>query len=143
MNASAVGFWGGAAGGLIKLLLDQATFALNISAINVIGEFGKFWGTTSTYLVWLIYIVLTGIVGFLVGQFIPRDLLKSYLSSGLILGGGLWLLMNIFLQFSSVVKPTWAMGTGGLVVNLLTHLILGVIITYSVAMLPQEQVEAQ
>lgn len=137
MQRSWIGFLAGAIGGLIKLVLDQITFAGRISTVDTVGMFSQILfpaaGTpqAKSTLVWIIYMLVTGAVGWLVSQLVPRQFMKSYLSTGLLLGVILWGAMNLFFAASGMATPTWSMGAGSLIVNLITHLVLGLVITYS------------
>lgn len=135
MTRSWVGFLAGVVGGVIKLVLDQVTFAGRISAVDTVGMFSQILtpvvgAQANSTVVWLGYLLITGLVGWLVSQLLPKQYLASYLSSGLLLGVILWGLMNLFFVATELVTPTWSMGVGSLVVNLATHLVLGVVITY-------------
>jgi len=132
MTRDGIGLLAGVTGGAVKLALDQLTFAAGISAVNEVGIFSRilFPATGATpVLTWIIYLVGTAVIGWLVARLLDKPYLGSYLPSGLLLGAILWAAMNIIF-ITLGITPTWAMGVSSLVVNLVTHLILGVIITY-------------
>jgi len=129
------GFVGGLIGGLAMLILDQVTFAINISSVNSVGIMSRFLspagGGTSPVAGWLIGILITGVAGWLVAIIFSKEFPREYTSSGLILGLILWVAMNIVLAFTGTITPTWSMGVSSLIINLIAHLVLGVIITYT------------
>jgi len=71
---------------------------------------------------------------------VPKDYPSSYLRAGLLVGVVLWAGMNVVLQLSGLALPTWSTGAGGFVVDLVTHLVWGLSITYG---LWRTRVEAQ
>ncbi len=130
MQRDLAGFVGGVIGGLAMLILDQLTFAINISNVNSIGIMSRFLGRN--YVAgWIIGLLITGAVGWLVAKLLPEKYSREYITPGLILGVVLWLAMNIVFVISGTITPTWAMGASSFIVNLITHLLLGVIITYT------------
>jgi len=130
MQPGAAGFWGGVIGGLIKLILDQTAFASNISSVDTVGMFSQLLGM-QYFAMWIIYILATGVIGWIISQFVIREYSASYFSSGVLLGVTLWGIMNIFFSVTGVTTPTWAMGIGSLIVNLISHIVLGIGITYA------------
>jgi len=72
----------------------------------------------------------TGVVGWIVSKLFSKEFPGEYFSSGLLLGVILWGVMNTVFAITGVTNPTWAMGVSSLVVNMITHLVLGVAITY-------------
>lgn len=137
MQRDLAGFVGGVIGGLAMLIIDQVTFALNISSVNSIGILSGFLfpaGGINYVAGWLIGLLITGVTGWIVAKILPEKFTKdNFITPGLILGVVLWGLMNIAFTISGRITPTWAMGANdfSLIVNLITHLVLGVIITYT------------
>lgn len=126
------GFVGGLIGGLAMLIWDQITFATNISNVNSVGIMSRFLGGgISPVAAWLIGILITGVVGWLVAIIFSKEFPREYISSGLILGLILWVAMNIIFAAIGTITPTWSMGVSSLIVNLIAHLLTGVIITYT------------
>ncbi|MPN62226.1 hypothetical protein SDC9_209973 [bioreactor metagenome] len=79
---------------------------------------------------WIIYLIATGLVGWLISGIIPARRIDSYFFSGIVVGVILWAAMNLI--FTAIgVTPTWAMGAGSFIVNLITHAVLGISITYT------------
>jgi hypothetical protein len=126
------GIIGGVIGGIIKLILDQLTFVIGISSVNTAVEFSRllFRSTQANFAIWIVYLLVTGLVGWLVASLILD--VKSYLTVGAAVGVILWVLMNFIFMASGIVTPTWSMGVGSFIVNLITHAVLGVSITYAV-----------
>lgn len=137
MQRDLAGFVGGVIGGLAMLIIDQVTFALNISSINSIGILSSFLfpvGGINYVAGWLIGLLITGVTGWIVAKILPEKFIKyNFITQGLILGVILWGLMNIAFTVSGRITPTWAIGVNDLsfIVNLFTHLVLGVTITYT------------
>lgn len=125
------GIVGGVIGGIIKLVLDQLTFAIGISSVDTVGEFSRllFGGAQAGLAMWIVYLIATGLVGWLVSSLIYD--INSYAISGILIGTIFWALMNIIFTASGVVTPTWSMGAGSFIVNLITHAVLGISITYT------------
>lgn len=133
MRSSSAGFIGGVIGGFIKLVLDQITYSAGISTVDTVGMYSKmlFGSTQANFLMWIIYLVATGLVGWLVSRLIPVGNLDSYVVSGIIVGAVLWALMNTIYAATGLAIPTWSMGAGSFIINLITHIILGISITYA------------
>jgi len=130
MKSSLSGFVGGVIGGLIKLILDQISYAAGISAVDTVGTFsGILFGGAQYFQVWIMYIFVTGLAGWLVSVIITEKNLNLYIVIGTIVGVTLWAGMNIIFYITGFATPTWAMGAGSFIVNLVTHAILGIIIT--------------
>ncbi|HWR42812.1 hypothetical protein [Sporomusa sp.] len=127
MQRELAGLLGGIIGGVIKLVIDQTAFASNISKVDTVATFSLFAPG------WFTYIIATGLVGWLVARLISQEYVVSYFSSGIILGAILWGVMNVFFIITGVATPTWSMGIGSFIVNLVSHLVLGVVIVYTVA----------
>ena len=114
------------------LIWVQVTFATNISSVNSVGIMSRFLGgAISPVAAWLIGILITGVVGWLVAIIFSKEFPREYISSGLILGLILWVAMNIVFAATGNITPTWSMGISSLIVNLIAHLVTGVIITYT------------
>lgn len=129
MQRGTAGFVGGVIGGIIKLVIDQITLAINISAVDTIGTFSRLFSMPSV-LCWFVYIIATGLLGLVIVKIIPRSYENNFFTAGVILGTVVWGLMNIIFAVSGVVNPTWSMGLGSFVFNLISHMVLGVTIFY-------------
>lgn len=140
MRRDAVGFISGVVGGLIKLLLDQFTFGIGISRVDTIGVFANMFSLAraSSLWVWVLYILITGIAGWAVARLVSKDFVDSYVTAGVILGAVFWGIMNVFFVVTNLTVPTWSMGVASLLINLATHMVLGVIITYSLVLYSYE-----
>lgn len=134
MSRGLLGLIGGVIGGLVKLGLDQLAFVTNIATINPVGWVSRILAPTTldqAVWAWVLYAVATGLIGWLVAVLLPREYVDSYLASGIVLGAVLWTAMNLVLLSTRAAAPTWSLGTANLLVNLLTHMVLGIIIIYS------------
>lgn len=132
MSRDLLGFLAGIGGGVIALVLYQITYAIRISTVNMVVIFSRMLGQASSITVWIISLIITGLVGWLVARWLPRQYQESYLTSGLVLGVIVWGAMNLFIAASGVATPTWSVGLGNFIVNLVIHLVLGIVITYSI-----------
>lgn len=130
MQRNSAGFVGGLAGGLIRLALDQIVFASGISGVNTVGWFSTLLGTASAFWSWVAYGLVTGAIGWLISLVVPKDYPSSYLPAGLLIGAVLWTGMNALFALSGLVRPTWSMGAGSLIMDLLTHFVWGAVIAY-------------
>lgn len=128
------GIIGGVAGGLIMMILDQLALAMRISSVNTMGELSLlFFGSMQMNpIVWLIRILATGLVGWLVSKLMPKRNTDSYIASGILAGMIIWAAMNVMFTISGVITPTWSYGAGSFIVNLITHVVLGISITYTI-----------
>lgn len=136
MGRGLAGFTGGVIGGLIKLLIDQIGFAINISTADTAGTVSQvLYGVVDKppIISWSIYILGTGIVGWIISRIISKEYTANYFSSGIITGVSLWIIMNIIFAFSGILIPTWSMGVGTFIVNLFSHIVLGLVIMYTVS----------
>lgn len=132
MQRGAVGFISGVVGGLIKLLLDQLALAVGISKVNTVAGFASIFSTQgSPWGIWLVYVILSGLVGWAVARLVSRQFIESYLTAGIIIGAVIWVAMNIVFVITNVTVPTWSMGLSSLITNLVTHCVLGIVVTYS------------
>lgn len=127
------GIIGGVIGGIIKLALDQLTFAVGISSVDTVGQLSRllFGSTKISLVMWIVYLIATGLAGWLVSWLIPAGSINSYFVSGIVVGAVLWTAMNLIFTAIGTVTPTWAMGAGSFIVNLITHIVLGISITYT------------
>jgi len=126
------GIIGGVIGGFIMLIIDQLTFAVGISTIDTIGELSRllFGGTRASLLMWIAYLIVAGLVGWLVSVIIPVRRMDSYFVSGIVVGVVLWAGMNLI--FTAIgITPTWSVGIGSFVINLISHVVFGISITYT------------
>lgn len=132
MKRGTAGFIGGVLAGFIKLVIEQIFFGINILESNMpgtisnilFGESGKL-----TFLSWVIYVLLTGLAGWVLSKIISLD--KNYIFTGVISGIVIWSLMNVVFMLVGIT-PTWAMGLSTCVVTFFTHILLGIIIVYSI-----------
>lgn len=132
MKSDLSGIIGGIIGGLIKLALDQISYAIGISTVDTVGTFSGILFSGTQYLeVWLIYLFMTGLAGGLASMLIPVKNLNSYITIGIIVGVILWSGMNIIFVITGFATPTWALGIASFIVNLITHIVLGIAITYT------------
>lgn len=134
MQRGWAGFVGGVIGGLAMLTLDQVTFFTKISSVNSIAIMSQFLFPASgiNYVAgWLLGILITGVVGWLVAIILSKEFPREYISSGLILGAILWGAMNIVFVITGTTTPTWSLAVSSLIINLTVHLLLGVSITYT------------
>ncbi|MTI83186.1 MAG: hypothetical protein FH756_04620 [Firmicutes bacterium] len=109
MTKDWIGLLAGVIGGAVKLALDQVPFASGISVANEIGVFSRILfpaAGAAPVLTWIIYLVGTGIIGWLVARLLNKPYMVSYLPSGLLLGAFLWAAMNIFF-IALGITPTW------------------------------------
>jgi uncharacterized membrane protein YagU involved in acid resistance len=143
MQRNTAGFVGGLAGGLIRLALDQIAFVGGISGVNTVGLFSGLLATTSALWSWAVYGLVTGVIGWLISLIVPKDYPSSYLPSGLLIGAVLWAGMNALFALSGLVRPTWSMGAGSLVTDLITHFVWGVAIAYGLWRTRVETVDRQ
>ena len=130
------GFIGGVIGGLIKLLIDQIGFTINISTADTVGTVSQvlYGGAEKLpFISWSIYILIAGLVGWIISKIVPKEYTAKFFSSGVITGVILWIIMNTIFAFSKSIIPTWLMGFGTFIVNLLSHIILGIVIMYTVS----------
>ena len=141
MQRGLAGFVGGLIGGLAALILDQVTFAINISSVNSVDIMSRLLGGISPVAAWLIFILSAGVIGWLVAIIFSKEFPREYISSGLILGLILWLAMNIVFAATGKITPTWSMGASSLIINLIAHLVTGVVITYTLWRSKMEVVE--
>lgn len=79
---------------------------------------------------------LAGFLGGLIGGFVrlgcvPKYYPKSYWTAGIVIGLILWGTMNLLFIVFGITTPSWALGYGSLITNLVTHLALGIIIAYA------------
>lgn len=126
------GIIGGVVGGFIMQIIDQLTFAVGISTIDTIGEFSRllFGGTQASLLMWILFLIVTGLVGWLVSLIIPVRSMDSYFVTGIVVGVVLWASMNLIFTVIGIT-PTWSVGVGSFVINLISHVVLGISITYT------------
>jgi hypothetical protein len=134
MNRYWAGFIGGIIGGLAYMSLDQLAFAVKISKMNMLRTMERLLspiGNIPPGLIWLIHILATGLVGLLIAALVSRNYVKSFWSTGLVIGLIMFGAMNLLFAIVGIT-PAWALGTGSLLTNIFTHLALGWIITYAI-----------
>lgn len=133
---SRLGIIGGAIGGIIMLLVDQISYSIGISSVDTIGEFSRifklFGGSKSIISSWILYITITGLIGWLVASILADAKKHSFVIYGAIIGVLLWLAMNIIFTDSQIGMPTWSMGVGSFIISLISHIVLGLSITYPI-----------
>ena len=115
MQRGVAGFLGGVLGGFIMLVIN-------------FGETG-----TDAASNWIIHILITGFVGWIVSKILSKKFTINFVYSGIITGIVLWLLMNVVFMLSRRITPPWSMGLGTFIVSFVSHIILGVVITYTIS----------
>lgn len=136
MKKTTAGFVGGLIGGTIKLIIDQVLFVSGASPVNAPSMFSNlFLGTGNSLTLFgsIIYILGAAAVGWIISLVFNNKLIFKYFSSGLIIGASLWVIMNIVFTASGIAAPTWSMGGAGIISDLITHFILGIIISYYIS----------
>jgi len=142
MTKGTAAFIGGLIGGFIKLSIDQLAFESNISSINTAGMFSSYlFGTSANLLTWILYILAVGVIGWLISFLISDALYINFLTYGLMIGILWWAAMNVLIAIIGISTPTWLLGTGSLIVSIISHLALGVIIVYTILRLRTKDVE--
>lgn len=135
MKKTTAGLIGGFIGGIVKLSIDQTLFATEISPVNTVGSFTSLFGgieSSVTPLGSIMYIVVAAVVGLIISFILNESIFFNYLVYGAVMGLSLWVLMNIVFLISGAAIPTWSTGGAGIISDLITYFILGVIITYSI-----------
>lgn len=131
------GIIGGAIGGILMLLIDQSTYAIGISKVDTIGVFSKIFkvygGSDSIISSCILFVTITGMIGWFVSSILADLKHYSFVFVGIVIGGLLWVAMNIIFWDSKIDMPPWSMGVGSLIINLISHLVLGLSITFSIA----------
>ncbi len=135
------GVIGGVIGGIIKLIIDQLTFAIGISAVDTVGEFSQFlFGIRQMNVaICIVYLIATGLVGWFVASLIADS--ERYITWGIVSGILFWVLMNFVILASNKVTPTWSVGAGGFIINLISHIILGLTITLIIQSFKKKKVQ--
>lgn len=137
------GLIGGTIGGVLMLIIDQVTYALGISDVDTIGEFSKifklFSVSKSIISSCILYVAITSLIGLLVASIFADIKKHSFIISGTIIGVLLWLAMNIIFQDSQIGMPSWSMGVGSFIINLISHIVLGLAIMYPIEQLKQKE----
>lgn len=126
------GVIGGVIGGIIKLIIDQLTFTAGISSVDSVGEFSQFlFGIRQMNVaICIVYLIATGLAGWFIASLISDS--KRYVTWGIVSGVLFWVLMNFVIIASTKVTPTWSMGVGSFIINLISHIILGLSITFTI-----------
>ena len=135
MQRGTAGFLGGVVAGFIKLVIEQISIAINISSSSMLGTISKIlFGESGTYpfFSWIIYMLITGLVGWILSKIISKESV-NFLYSGAISGIVLWSLMNVVFMLSGTITPTWSMGLGTSIVTFFSHIVLGIVITYTIS----------
>lgn len=135
MERGTAGFLGGVIAGFIKLVIDQISFAINISTSSTSGTVSKIlFGQSETYpfFSWIIYMVITGLVGWILSKIVFKESV-NFFYSGAVTGVILWTLMNLIFMLSGTITPTWSMGLGTGIVTFFSHIILGIVIVYTIS----------
>lgn len=74
--------------------------------------------------------VNTALVVWLVSVIIPVRRMDSYFVSGIVVGVVLWAGMNLI--FTAIgITPTWSVGVGSFIINLISHVAFEISITYA------------
>lgn len=135
MQRGTAGFLGGVIGGFIKLVIDQIAIFINLSTSTIVYGISRMLfgvGGIYSFFSWIIYILFTGILGFIISKIITR-LLTNFLYWGTIAGITIWsLTSNVFVLFG-FINPTWSMGVGTGLVNFFSNIVLGIAITYAIS----------
>lgn len=142
MQRGTAGFLGGVLAGFIKLVIEQTLLAFNISSSTVPGTISNIlFGASGKYAFfsWTIYILITGLVGWILSKIISKES-ANFFYSGAISGIVLWSLMNVVFMLSGTITPTWSMGLGTFIVTFFSHIVLGIVITYTIA---KSQIETE
>lgn len=142
MNKGTAAFIGGLLGGFIMLSIDQLAFASNISSVNTVNTFSiLLFGASAYVLTWIVYILTIGVIGWGISFLMPAKLPNNYFYSGLIIGLTWWGAMNIIAAVTGMFTPTWLVNLSSVIVNLVSHLILGIVLTYTISKLQTKAVE--
>ncbi|SHJ92488.1 hypothetical protein SAMN02745163_02838 [Clostridium cavendishii DSM 21758] len=141
MKKSTAAFIGGLIGGFIKLLIDQVTFGAHTSNVDTVGTFSGFlFGRGTDVLTWIVYIIGVGVISLIISLLVSTEFIKNYFYSGLIIGVTWWGVMNIIFSISGITTPTWSMGIGSFIINLISHLVLGIVLTQTISTLHKMEV---
>jgi hypothetical protein len=135
MKRTTAGLVGGLSGGIIKFVIDQVLYTSGVSPVDTAGAYSRlFLGIDSSFnlLSWIIYIITAAIAGLLVSLIFKNQATFNYFSSGIFIGVFFWLIMNVVFLISGIVTPTWSLGSGGIISDVITHSILGISITYAI-----------
>ncbi len=82
--------------------------------------------------IYIVYIIVAGVAGWLISSLIFDFKTSLYVILGIAAGIVSWALMNTVLIASAKVSPTWSMGAGGFITDLITHIIFGLSIAFAV-----------
>lgn len=136
------GVIGGVIGGIIKLIIDQLTYAVGISSVDTVREFSQFlFGIRQMNVaICIVYLIATGLAGWFISSLISDS--KKYVSWGIASGVLFWVFMNFVILASAKVTPTWSMGAGGFIINLISHIILGLSITITIKCFNKKKAES-
>lgn len=140
MHRDTAGFLGGVVAGFIKLVIDQAAVAINISSSSMVDNISKIlFGTTGIYsfITWIIYMLFTGLLGWIISKIIS-GILVNFLYWGTISGITIWALMSSIFFLLGTIDPTWSIGLSLTVVNFFSHIVLGIVITYAISISRKE-----
>lgn len=140
MHRGTVGFLGGVIAGFIKLVIDQAAVAINVSSSSMVATISKIlFGTTGIYsfITWIIYMLFTGLLGWIISKIIS-GILVNFLYWGTIAGITIWALMSSVFFLLGTIDPTWSIGLSLTVVNFFSHIVLGIVITYVISISRKE-----
>jgi hypothetical protein len=135
MQRGTAGFLGGIVAGFIKLIIDQIAIAINISSSSMADVISKLiFGQSGIYsfISWIIYMFIAGLLGWIVSKIITK-VLTNFLYWGTIAGITIWALMSNVFVLLGTLNPTWSMGLGTSIANFFSHIVLGIIITYSIS----------
>lgn len=140
MHRGTAGFFGGVIAGFIKLVIDQAAVAINVSSSSMVDTISKIlFGTTGIYsfITWIIYMLFTGLLGWIISKIIS-GILVNFLYWGTISGITIWALMSSIFFLLGTIDPTWSIGLSLTIVNFFSHIVLGIVITYSISISRKE-----
>lgn len=144
MKRGVAGFVGGLIGGVIKIVADQVLYATGVSPVNTAGAFSRLFSGAWSFLtlsIFILYVLGAAVLGFIISLIFISKVTFNYFSSGIIVGVILWAIVNIIFYISGTVTPTWSIGSGGIISDLITYSILGISITYFIFKSSTEAVE--
>lgn len=131
MNRYLAGFLGGLIGGFVRLGSERIAFASNLTNVNMIRIMDRLIPGITPGLGWVIHGLMAGLVGLVVALIVPKYYPKSYWTAGIVIGLILWGAMNLLFIVFGITTPSWALGFGSLIIDLVTHWALGIIIAYA------------
>jgi uncharacterized membrane protein YagU involved in acid resistance len=137
------GVIGGAIGGIIKLIIDYLTYAVGISSVDSIGDFSQvlFRIKQMNVAICIVYLIAAGAAGWFISSLISDS--KRFVTWGIVFGILFWALMNVILIASTIVTPTWSMGVGSFISDLISHIIWGLSVTFTIQFFNKKKEKAK